>query len=121
MHGAMFLAFGAMSGALGAHALDGVLTPDRLDSWATASLYMMVMGASLMGAQGRHNSHAAERALRVVTAGTVLFSGSIMALVMLATYDMAPGLRRALGPMTPTGGVLMIGGWVVWAWLHRKH
>ena len=52
MHGAMFLAFGAMSGALGAHALDGVLTPDRLDSWATASLYMMVMGASLMGAQG---------------------------------------------------------------------
>ena len=114
--GAVFLALGAASGALGAHALEGVLTPYRLDSWGTASLYLLVMGAALVGARRTQDSPRSIRALQAVAVGTVLFSASIMALVMLATLDMAPGLRRVLGPMTPVGGVLMIGGWVVWAW-----
>ena len=118
--GALFLAFGATAGALGAHALEGILTPDRLDSWATASLYLLVMGAALVGAQRQQAPPSFRRALQVVAAGTVLFSASIMGLVTLATLDMAPSLRRVLGPMTPIGGMLMIGGWVVWAWLQRK-
>ena len=118
--GALFLALGATAGALGVHALEGVLTPDRLESWATASLYLLVMGAALVGAHRQHATQNSRHALRAVAAGTVLFSASIMALVMLATLDMAPSLRRVLGPMTPIGGMLMIGGWVVWAWLQRK-
>ncbi|MGB0149344.1 MAG: DUF423 domain-containing protein [Flavobacteriales bacterium] len=118
--GALFLALGATSGALGAHALEDVLTPERLNSWATASLYLLVMGAALVGAHRQHASPNSRRALQAVAAGTVLFSASIMALVILATLDVAPGLRRVLGPMTPVGGVLMIGGWVVWAWLQRQ-
>lgn len=105
---------------MGAHALEDVLTPERLDSWATASLYLLVMGAALVGAHRQHASPNSRCALQAVAAGTVLFSASIMALVILATLDVAPGLRRVLGPMTPVGGVLMIGGWVVWAWLQRK-
>lgn len=120
MAGALFLALGATAGALGAHALEGVLTSDRLESWATASLYLLVMGAALVGAHRQHATQNSHRALQAVAAGTVMFSGSIMALVMLATMDLAPGLRTVLGPMTPVGGVLMIGGWVVWAWLQRQ-
>ena len=116
----MFLAIGATAGALGAHALEGVLTPERLESWATASLYLLVMGAALVGAQRQHASPSSRRALQAVAAGTVLFSASIMGLVMLATLDMAPGWRKVLGPLTPVGGVLMIGGWVVWAWIQAK-
>ena len=63
---------------------------------------------------------SSRRALQAVAAGTVLFSASIMGLVMLATLDMAPGWRKVLGPLTPVGGVLMIGGWVVWAWIQAK-
>ena len=118
--GALFLALGATSGALGAHALEGVLTPNRMDSWATASLYLLVMGAALVGAHRQHASPSSRRALQAVAVGTLMFSGSIMALVMLATLDLAPGLRSVLGPMTPVGGLLMIGGWFVWAWLERK-
>lgn len=118
--GALFLALGATSGALGAHALEGVLTPNRMDSWATASLYLLVMGAALVGAHRQHASPSSRRALQAVAVGTLMFSGSIMALVMLATLDLAPGLRSVLGPMTPVGGLLMIGGWIVWAWLERK-
>ena len=50
-----------------------------------------------------------------MASGTVLFSGSIMVLVTLATFDALPSLRAVLGPITPLGGVLMIGGWLVWA------
>ena len=119
--GAVFLALGAASGALGAHALEGVLTPDRLDSWGTASLYLLVMGAALVGARRTQDSPRSIRALQAVAAGTVLFSASIMALVTLATLEMTPALRRVLGPMTPIGGVLMIGGWVVWALHQGRH
>ena len=118
--GALFLAVGATTGALGAHSLESVLTPDRLESWVTASLYLLVMGAALVGAHRQHATQNSRRALRAVAAGTVLFSASIMALVMLATLDMAPGLRSVLGPMTPVGGLLMIGGWIVWAWLQAR-
>ena len=118
--GALFLAVGATTGALGAHALESVLTPDRLESWATASLYLLVMGAALVGAHRQYATQNSRRALRAVAAGTVLFSASIMALVMLATLDMAPGLRSVLGPMTSVGGLLMIGGWIVWACLQAR-
>ena len=40
-----------------------------------------------------------------------------MALVTLATFDALPSLRAVMGPITPLGGVLMIGGWLVWAML----
>jgi uncharacterized membrane protein YgdD (TMEM256/DUF423 family) len=52
-----------------------------------------------------------------VASGTVLFSGSIMVLVTLATFDALPSLRAVMGPITPLGGVLMIGGWLAWAML----
>ena len=117
--GALFLALGATCGALGAHALEVVMTPERLDSWGTASLYLLVMGAGLTGASQSASQRRAQFALDAVWVGTVLFSCSIMALVTLATLEVGAGWRAVLGPVTPLGGVLMIGGWVGWAWSRR--
>ena len=52
--------------------------------------------------------------------GTVLFSFSIMGLVTLATLEVGAGWCAVLGPFTPLGGVLMIGGWLGWAWSRRS-
>ncbi|MEE2838222.1 MAG: DUF423 domain-containing protein, partial [Bacteroidota bacterium] len=79
-----------------------------------ACLYMLVMGAALVGApaseRGQHH------ALKVVLVGTWLFSGSIVGLVALGTLNVGAVCRAVLGPVTPLGGVLMIGGWSGWAW-----
>ena len=115
MVGAVFIALGASFGALGAHALEAVMTPERLDSWGTASLYLLVMGAGLIGASNISQTRASRLALVAVMFGTVLFSGSIMGLVTLLTLDAGAMLRAVLGPLTPLGGVLMIAGWMLWA------
>lgn len=117
--GAVFLALGATCGALGAHALESVMSPDRLESWDTACLYLLVMGVGLLGASHGTHSRTSRIALDAVAWGTLLFSCSIFGLVTLATLDCGPGLRTVLGPVTPLGGVLMIGGWLGWAWSRR--
>ena len=99
---------------MAAHALEGVLTAERLGSWETASLYLLVMGAALVGAGSGRPSRWAARALAAVAWGTAIFSTSIFALVVLATVDAGSGVRAVLGPLTPVGGVLMIGGWIGW-------
>ena len=114
--GALFLVLGTCSGALGAHALKPVLSPESLDSWKTASLYLLVMGAGLIGASRSFASQATRKMLGAVVWGTCLFSGSIFGLVALSGVEGMATVRAVLGPMTPIGGVLMIGGWAGWAW-----
>lgn len=114
--GALFLALGASCGAIGAHSLKAVLTPERLDSWATASWYLLAMGGGLLGASNLTHKQASRMALYAVIAGTILFSGSIMALVLMATFEVGESIRAFIGPLTPLGGLMMIGGWLVWAW-----
>lgn len=114
--GAAFLALGAATGAMGAHALEDVLTPDRLESWSTASVYLLVMGAGVMGAASSRLAPRECKALRAVVVGTAVFSGSIFGLVGLVSIEMGAGLRAVLGPLTPMGGVAMIAGWSVLAW-----
>jgi uncharacterized membrane protein YgdD (TMEM256/DUF423 family) len=101
---------------MGAHALEDVLTSDRLDSWSTASLYLLVMGAGMVGASAQRLAPMERKALGAVVVGTAVFSGSIMGLVGLATAEVGAGLRAVLGPLTPLGGVTMIAGWAVFAW-----
>lgn len=114
--GALFLAVGTVCGALGAHALKAVLSAESLDSWKTASMYMLVMGVGLIGANRSTTTRAAQRMLGAVVVGTCLFSGSIVGLVALSGMEGLGSMRAVLGPMTPIGGVLMIGGWTGWAW-----
>ena len=95
-------------GAFGAHALREAVTPDRLGTWQTGASYHLahaVVGA-LAAVVGRE-SRWARRAASLFLAGTLLFSGSLYALVLL---DAA-----WLGAVTPLGGVAFIAGWIALA------
>lgn len=108
------LALGAASGALavaagafGAHALDGAVTPDRLAVWRTAASYGLAHAVAL-GVVGLWAALRPGLEVRLAgwlfLTGTVLFSGSLYALVLL---DLP-----WLGAVTPLGGLAFIAGWL---------
>ena len=92
-------------GAFGAHALRPVFAraadaAKRLEWWQTASHYHLAhSGAILIAAGAKQPLPAA-----LFAAGTLLFSGSLYALV-LSGY-------KALGAVTPVGGLLLTAGWL---------
>ncbi len=109
--GVLLAGSGVVLGAFGAHALKASLPPARLDSWETAVLYQLLHGLALfvLGAAGART--LTPTALKVAGSafalGTVLFSGSIYLLVLT---DLT-----LFGPVTPLGGLAMIGGWLTLA------
>ena len=112
-----FLALGAFSaaisvaaGAFGAHALKARLPADLLAVFETGARYQMyhALGLGLAAwAASAGRSGAAAWAGWLFVAGTVLFSGSLYALTLSGV--------RALGAVTPFGGVAFIAGWIALA------
>ncbi len=108
--GALILALGVAAGAFGAHGLKRVVSPDLLDVWKTAVLYQLVhgLGLLLLAALARAlDPGLAAWAGGLMLGGVLVFSGSLYALTLSGV--------RALGAITPLGGVLMIGAWAVLA------
>ncbi len=113
----IFLALGALSaaisvaaGAFGAHALKARLPPDLLAIFETGARYEMyhAIGLALAAwAASRSGGAAASWAGWLFVVGTVLFSGSLYALALSGI--------RALGAVTPFGGVAFIAGWIALA------
>jgi uncharacterized membrane protein YgdD (TMEM256/DUF423 family) len=106
--GALLGMLAVIAGAMGAHALKEVLTPDQMESFRTGVRYQMFHAILLLvlGWWSKTNPHRLIAwASRLVLAGVILFSGSIYLLVLTE----AP---KWIGPVTPLGGVLMIGGWI---------
>lgn len=103
---------GVMLGAFGAHALkDTLLQRQTVSLWQTAVLYHLVHAAALL-ALGGLAAGTTSRVGPLIAAtaacwisGTVLFSGSL--------YGLAVGSLRALGPVTPVGGLLLLAGWAL--------
>jgi len=58
----------------------------------------------------QHPIHSKRLAVPMIIAGTTLFSGSIFALLLFK--DKMGSLTRIIGPSTPIGGLLMIGGYL---------
>ncbi len=112
-----FLALGAISaaisvaaGAFGAHALKARLAPDLLAVFETGARYQMyhALGLGLAAwAAARGGGASAGWAGWLFVLGTVLFSGSLYALALTGV--------RALGAVTPLGGVAFIAGWIALA------
>jgi len=110
----LFLALGAAAmlaavvlGAFGAHALKQRIAPDLLATYHTAVEYHVYHALGLL-AVGLAALHLPESAwLRAagwaMAAGIVLFSGSLYVLALTG--------MRALGAVTPIGGVAFIVGW----------
>ncbi|KAI1759543.1 hypothetical protein GGR53DRAFT_513245 [Hypoxylon sp. FL1150] len=93
-------------GAFGAHGLKKtVADPARLATFATAAHYQLVHSAALLFAAQSGNPVSGA----LFTAGMTMFSGSLYALVL------DPARFRFLGPVTPVGGLCLIGGWIMLA------
>jgi uncharacterized membrane protein YgdD (TMEM256/DUF423 family) len=110
----LFLIIGALSGALsvaagafGAHALRARVEPRLLEVFETGARYQMYHALALFAVAwvlSRSPSAVGTAAGWLFVAGTVLFSGSLYAMTFTGI--------RALGAITPIGGVCFIAGWV---------
>lgn len=110
----VLLVVGIAAGAFGAHALEGVLDDRGMMSYETASRYVLVMGAAVMGA----SATGRVRGLVWVEVGVALFSISIFAL--LAGRFSGWTWVSWIGPVTPLGGLAMMVGWVLWTLQWRR-
>lgn len=109
----LFAALGALNGlvavaagAFGAHALKARLDADRLAVWETGARYQMYHALALVAVAWlceRTGARAATAAGWSMTAGIVLFSGSLYALALSGV--------RGLGAVTPLGGLCFLVGW----------
>ncbi len=107
----LLLALATVCGAFGAHALKAQLTPERLQLWETAVRYQFFHALGLIGVGlvlRSLDTGALRAAAALIIAGVVLFSGSL--------YALSLGAPRALGALTPLGGLAWIGGWGLFAW-----
>jgi len=112
--GATALALAVIIGAFGAHGLR-----DRLDAYSTSVYEKAVMYhffhalgiliVSMMPKAGYLSQTQAAWVCGLLTAGIVLFSGSL--------YVLAVTRIPMLGVITPFGGVSFIAGWLVLAWV----
>jgi uncharacterized membrane protein YgdD (TMEM256/DUF423 family) len=95
------------AGAFGAHALKGHLTAEMLQAFETGARYQMYHAFALLATAfvaGKEPRGAVLWAGRLFLAGTVLFSGSLYALVL-------SGITR-FGVVTPVGGGAFLAGWL---------
>lgn len=96
------------AGAFGAHALKARLATDMLAVFETGARYQMFHALALLAvawAAGHWPGRALAASGACFTAGTVLFSGSL--------YLLALTEWRALGAITPFGGLLLLAGWLL--------
>jgi len=114
----VFFGLGALSaglavalGAFAAHGLRGRLSPEALATFETGARYHMYHALALLAvawASARWPGGATSAAGWLFVAGTVLFSGSLYLLAVTGV--------RALGAITPLGGLAFIAGWAALAW-----
>jgi uncharacterized membrane protein YgdD (TMEM256/DUF423 family) len=101
---------GVGAGALGAHALKARLGPELLAVFEIGVRYQLVHALALLAvgwACVRWPGRLAAAGGWCFVAGTVLFSGSLYLLALTG--------ERALGAVTPIGGVLFLAGWLLLA------
>jgi len=110
--GALSAALAVASGAFGAHALRARVEPRLLEVFETGARYQMYHALALIAvawvaSRGAAAQGPATAAGWCFIAGTILFSGSLYAMTFTGI--------RALGAITPLGGVAFIAGWLLLA------
>lgn len=109
---AVLAAITVILGAIGAHTLRNILSEVQLNSFATGVRYQYyhifaMLFAVILGKQFDVNLKAP---LWLFAIGTLFFSSSIFLLSTIPVHGME-GVR-ALGPITPVGGLILVAGWL---------
>ncbi len=109
--GCLFAFFGVALGAFAAHFLRSHLDAGLLIVFETGVRYQIVHAFALLAVAWAHTrwpGHAVTASGWLFVAGTVIFSGSLYALSLSGV--------RALGAITPFGGIALLLGWLCLAW-----
>ncbi|HVK82993.1 MAG TPA: DUF423 domain-containing protein [Kofleriaceae bacterium] len=105
--GALNGALAVAAGAFGAHALRARLERPALEIFETGARYHMYHALAMILC-GVIATRSATTAGWVFQAGIVVFSGSLYALSLSGV--------KALGAITPLGGLAFLVGWALLAW-----
>lgn len=109
--GALLGGLAVALGAFGAHGLKSRLAPEKLVTFETGVRYHFYHSLALLAVGLVQMALPAAGTLALsgwlFLAGIALFSGSL--------YWLALGGPRWLGPVTPLGGLALIGGWLALA------
>lgn len=107
--GALLGMFGVILGAFGSHGLEGSVSAEQIDTFETGVRYHMLHALVLVALGLAARNHPGGLTA-VFTAGVLLFSGSIYALV-LVDWSGLETLKTIVAISTPVGGSLLILGW----------
>jgi uncharacterized membrane protein YgdD (TMEM256/DUF423 family) len=103
----LLLLTGVILGALGSHALNDILTPQKQNSWELAVQYQLIHGLGMIMIGMLYQQYA-EPLLRwaggIMLLGVVVFSGSIYASALIA-----PGFSQT----APFGGSSLMLSWLL--------
>lgn len=111
--GSLFAGIAVIFGALGAHWLRENISQADLLSFETGVRYQMYHALAILilaALPARFKGKLCRAAYYLFTFGMIFFSGSIY---LLSTSDLTGISIPWLGPVTPVGGLMMIGGWLM--------
>ncbi len=104
--GAALALLGVVTGAFAAHGLKDRISADDYDTWQTAARYHLIHALGLLAvayAASRWGGGLTTAAGWLFVAGMILFSGSL--------YILSTSGIKALGAITPFGGLCFLLGW----------
>lgn len=115
LFGTFFMMTGVALGALGAHALKELLTPESISSFETAVRYQLIHALALLilpSMTARPKQRIERWGGNLMIAGVFAFSGSIYLLSFKELLG-SPRILDFIWPITPLGGLLLIGSWTL--------
>lgn len=109
---ALLAGFAVLLGAFGAHGLQDILLESELQTYQTATEYLMYHALALIGVAAMWRQTPAKKdmglAAVMMLLGVLLFAGSLYLLLLTNIFWLVW--------ITPIGGLLLIVSWLLVAW-----